>query len=143
MNSGPKSGRFYGTAHISMSAHKVCAASFSPACYGLLEAVRSGDCCHLLTVTGIPSTNASLVGVNTITLSNYMSADRKIAVWNTSGSIVQSCVHIRVRQGRKKNGGQEAQALGRSRGGFSTKLHITVDALGNGLRFILTSGATN
>jgi transposase len=40
----------------------------------------------------------------------------------------------------KKNGGQQAQALGRSRGGFSTKIHIAVDALGNPLRFILTAG---
>jgi transposase len=46
-----------------------------------------------------------------------------------------------VRCGRfKKSGGQEAQALGRSRGGFSTKIHIAVDALGNPLRFILTAG---
>lgn len=40
----------------------------------------------------------------------------------------------------KKSGGQQAQALGRSRGGFSTKIHIAVDALGNPLRFILTAG---
>ena len=40
----------------------------------------------------------------------------------------------------EKNGGQEAQALGRSRGGFSTKIHVTVDALGNPLRFRLTGG---
>ena len=40
----------------------------------------------------------------------------------------------------KKSGGQEAQALGRSRGGFSTKIHIAVDALGNPLRLILTAG---
>ena len=40
----------------------------------------------------------------------------------------------------KKRGGQEAQALGRSRGGFSTKIHIAVDALGNPLRFLLTAG---
>jgi len=32
------------------------------------------------------------------------------------------------------------QALGRSRGGFSTKLHIVVDALGNPLDFVLTAG---
>ena len=32
-----------------------------------------------------------------------------------------------------------AQALGRSRGGFSTKVHASVDALGNPLRFILTA----
>jgi transposase len=37
----------------------------------------------------------------------------------------------------KKHG---AQSLGRSRGGFSTKIHLTCDALGNALRFILTAG---
>ena len=40
----------------------------------------------------------------------------------------------------KKSGGQQAQALGRSRGGFSTKIHLTVDGLGNPLRFVLTAG---
>ena len=42
-----------------------------------------------------------------------------------------------------KEGGQSAQALRRSRGGFSTKVHITVDGLGNPLRFILTGGQEN
>ena len=32
------------------------------------------------------------------------------------------------------------QALGRSRGGFSCKIHITVDGLGNPLRLVLTGG---
>jgi transposase len=40
----------------------------------------------------------------------------------------------------KKNGGQAEQALGRSRGGFSTKIHVSVDALGNPLHFRLTGG---
>lgn len=40
----------------------------------------------------------------------------------------------------KKKGGQVEQALGRSRGGFSTKIHVNVDALGNPLRFTLTGG---
>ena len=40
----------------------------------------------------------------------------------------------------KKRGGQEDQALGRSRGGFSTKIHVGVDGLGNPLRLILTGG---
>jgi transposase len=40
----------------------------------------------------------------------------------------------------QKNGGQAAQALGRSRGGFSTKIHVSVDALGNPLRYLLTGG---
>ena len=39
-----------------------------------------------------------------------------------------------------KKGGQVAQALGRSRGGFSTKVHVSVDALGNPLSFTLTGG---
>ena len=42
--------------------------------------------------------------------------------------------------GRQKNGGQADQALGRSRGGFSTKIHVTVDGLGNPLRLDLTAG---
>lgn len=37
-------------------------------------------------------------------------------------------------------GGQEQQALGRSRGGFGTKIHAKVDALGMPLRIILTGG---
>ena len=39
-----------------------------------------------------------------------------------------------------KQGGQRAQALGRSRGGFSSKIHVVVDALGNPLDFVLTAG---
>jgi transposase len=35
---------------------------------------------------------------------------------------------------------QKQEALGRSRGGFSTKIHVLVDALGNPLRFLLTPG---
>jgi len=35
---------------------------------------------------------------------------------------------------------QEVQALGRSRGGFTTKIHALVDALGNPLRFTLIAG---
>ena len=43
----------------------------------------------------------------------------------------------------KRTGGQAAQALGRSRGGFSTKIHVSVDALGNPLRYKLTGGQTH
>jgi transposase len=50
------------------------------------------------------------------------------------------CVPIRARRERQKNGGQDAQALGRSRGGFSTKIHAKVDSLDNPLRFLLTGG---
>ena len=39
----------------------------------------------------------------------------------------------------KKSSG-EAEALGRSRGGFSTKVHALCDALGHPRRFVLTPG---
>lgn len=44
---------------------------------------------------------------------------------------------ILARLAHKKRG---QQALGRSRGGFSTKIHLTVDGLGNPLRFRLSAG---
>jgi len=39
-----------------------------------------------------------------------------------------------------KNNSQDKEALGRSKGGFTCKIHALVDALGNPLRFLLTSG---
>ena len=44
-------------------------------------------------------------------------------------------------QRAQPKGDQAAEGLGRSRGGFSTKLHVLVDALGNPLKFVVTSGA--
>lgn len=41
---------------------------------------------------------------------------------------------------RAQKGGTDDEAIGRSRGGLSTKVHAAVDALGNPLRFILTGG---
>ena len=46
-----------------------------------------------------------------------------------------------MRRGRlQKRGRQNKQCLGRSRGGFSSKIHLLVDALGFPLQFILTGG---
>ena len=39
------------------------------------------------------------------------------------------------------NGGNEGQALGRSRGGFSTKIHVSADGLGNPTRSLLSGGS--
>ena len=41
---------------------------------------------------------------------------------------------------RVKKSTPVAEALGRSRGGFSTKIHALTDALGNPLDFVLTGG---
>jgi transposase len=47
---------------------------------------------------------------------------------------------IRAHQHAAGAVGGADQALGRSRGGFTTKLHIAVDGLGNPVQFILTGG---
>jgi transposase len=48
-------------------------------------------------------------------------------------------------RGRKKGDSEEPadHALGRSRGGFSTKVHLLCDAHGHPLHFHLTAGQTN
>jgi len=46
----------------------------------------------------------------------------------------------RPRLGRRRKRGQHRQALGRSRGGFSTKIHLKTDLDGNPLDFHLTGG---
>ena len=45
--------------------------------------------------------------------------------------------------GGYENNTQEIHALGRSKGGFTTKIHAAVDALGNLLRFMMTAGQRN
>ena len=56
--------------------------------------------------------------------------------------MLRSCGPARVqRVPRKKNGGQAAEALGRSPGGFTPKLHAAVSDTFLPLRFILTAGA--
>jgi transposase len=43
-------------------------------------------------------------------------------------------------QGKNVETGQQEQALGLSKGGFSSKLHAACDALGNPLKFFVTAG---
>jgi len=40
-------------------------------------------------------------------------------------------------------GNQAQEGLGRSKGGFSTKIHAKVDALGNPLKFVVTAGQSS
>nr|WP_161493321.1 transposase [Zoogloea sp. LCSB751] len=49
-------------------------------------------------------------------------------------------MRISTRPGHEKNGTHQDQAIGRSRGGLTTKIHACVDALGNPIRLILTAG---
>jgi transposase len=51
--------------------------------------------------------------------------------------------HPHAAGARKSIGGQAAQALGRSRGGFTTKLHAVVTERGELVRYLLTGGEVN
>ena len=57
-----------------------------------------------------------------------------------SGADVRLDRRARPRLGGRRQRGQGGQALGRSRGGFSTKIHLKVDLDGLPLAFHLTAG---
>jgi transposase len=56
------------------------------------------------------------------------------------GSALRQHDRARPRLGRGGKRGQHRQAFGRSRGGFSTKIHLKTDLDGNPLDFHLTGG---
>ena len=52
--------------------------------------------------------------------------------------------YVRVHaDGTRARGGYAAQAVGRSRGGLTSKIHLLTDALGNPVRFVITGGERN
>lgn len=57
-------------------------------------------------------------------------------IWRHCSSTARWCGPTSTRLASK----DAPQALGRSRGGLSTKIHTTIDALGNPLRWIVTGG---
>ena len=75
------------------------------------------------------------------TMQQYFAAEPDLEYLLLDSTIIRA--HPCASGAPASQGGQAAQALGRSRGGFSTKIHITVDALGNPLRLKLTAGQRN
>jgi transposase len=57
-----------------------------------------------------------------------------------SGPVLRQHVSARPCLRRRRKRGQQNQAFGRSRGGFSTKIHLKTDLDGNPLDFHLTGG---
>ncbi|MGZ9724484.1 IS5 family transposase [Rhizobium miluonense] len=64
-----------------------------------------------------------------------LTADR-----NNQYLMIDSTIIRAHQQAASGKGGPRNQALGRSRGGLTTKIHMLVDALGRPLRFIVTAG---
>ena len=95
---------------------------------------------------GTASTKGLPAGATGVSGNCCISIAPTTRIWNTSSSTAPYHRQHRGpgpslrRRSAPQKGGQAAQALARSRGGFSTKVHVSVDALGNPLRFILTGG---
>jgi transposase len=79
-------------------------------------------------------------------------AERWEAIRRTRGgasaklSLIDSTIvkaHPHAAGALKKTGGQGSEALGRSRGGLTTKIHAVVSQRGELLRFVLTAGQVN
>src|SRR5579864_294576 len=87
-------------------------------CCGWRAQVRRGAICRTNLANGTPSTRASGGGRKRAYGSGFSSA----SAWH-----------------RRKRGTQN-QAIGKSRGGLTTKIAVIVDALGNLIRFVLLPG---
>ena len=142
MNNGRKSLNFCAHAQTStLERRTIAGATSRPSC-GWHEVVLLGDCCLSTTVTGTAYISASHAGVKRVYGNECISILCKTPIWSMSSLIALWCGSRSSLccWSLQKNGGQSAQALGRSRGGFSTKIHVSVDGLGNPLRFELTAG---
>ena len=115
---------------------------FSRHSLGSQKKARLGGPCRKFTDIGIPSIDASADGAMPGSLKNSMNIFMRRVNSPPSSLIQQSCGPILLQRVlRKKNGGQGSEALGRSRGGFTTKLNAAVNDAFLPLRFTLTAGA--
>jgi transposase len=58
-------------------------------------------------------------------------------------SVILDATIVRAHACAAGHGDQNAEGLGRSKGGFTSKIHVKVDALGNPLKIIITPGQRN
>ena len=123
-----------------MLAKKLNAGSSWKAYCGSPAAVRNYACYPNRMAIGTVFTSVSLAGVIMRSGKPCISILPTTPIWKMSSSTARWSEPILVLRGPQKNGGQSEQALGRSRGGFSTKIQVNVDGLGNPLRFLLTGG---
>ena len=90
----------------------------------------------------MPSIDVSADGAMPGCLKNSINISMRRVNSPRSSLIQQLSGHMLQRRvPRKKNGGQTSEALGRSKGGFTTKLNAAVNDAFLPLRFTLTAGA--
>src|SRR5215831_15221847 len=91
-------------------------------------------------VTGKTFTGGSAAGRRPGCGNGCLSTSPARPTTNTPCSTAQSCGRTSIASALPK---KDDQAIGKSRGGLSTKIHALVDALGNPLAFLLTPGQTH
>jgi len=68
----------------------------------------------------------------------FLAADHDPESYAVDASYVRAHAHA-----TRARGGYAAQAIGRSRGGLTSKIHLLTDALGYPVRFVVTGGERN
>ena len=113
----------------------------STACSGSCDLERNGTSCPSGTANGRACTSASHAGRRPASGSRCSPLSSMIPGTSTRCSMPPSSGPTSrppPAKVRPKRGADEA--LGRSRGGLTTKIHLLADALGRPLRFLLTGG---
>ena len=85
-------------------------------------------------------TDGSVAGLTQAFLKLYNNTFTLMLKSQRSLLIAQSCAQMLLLRGHRKKEGQEAQALGRSCGGFSTKINLSLSEANIPLRITLTPG---
>ncbi len=131
------------TTETFMSETQKSAGTFSLLCFRSLKKARRGVLYRKSMAIGMRSTVASVDGAMRVFFKHSMNIFMMLATSQVSSLIPRLCAHMPRQQGLRKKRGQEAQALGRTRGGFTTKLNLSLSDACIPLRFILIAGHRN
>ena len=100
----------------------------------------SGVNCQTIMASGIVFSSARHAGERTVFGPTWLNSSPRTQAWLRACPTVQRYVPIVAQQVGQKRGRLREQCLDRSRGGFSSKIHLLVNALGFPLQFILNGG---
>ena len=135
--------RFSKHVEMSMSGIPKPAGVSSRPCFGSQNKERLGGQSRKSMDIGIRFIAGSADGAMRVSLKHCMNIFTLLAKSLRSSLIPRWCAHTPAQPVLKKKGGQEAQALGRSRGGFTTKLNLSLSDAWIPLRWTLTAGHRN
>src|SRR5512144_1639392 len=122
------------------------------ACLGSCAPERLGAICPSVTVHGAVSPAVSIAGgaqrwgIGCWPPYPVKPTPRGAWIGKRTGWMPRSCAPIRRRRGQKKSAAEPAdvraaaEALGYSRGGFFTKVHLRAEGQGNPMAIVLTPG---